>query len=659
MFSQDGKALLWRHNYETLRIEPWCQDSLRVRITRNAGIRDDLPNALLPVAPAEPTITLGADAATIRNGAIQATVSASGALEFRNAESGQVLLGELLPEIYYLPPTPRQFRPGEGDLYHIEAAFAAYDDERLYGLGQQPHGRLDQKGCVIDLVQRNTRVCIPFLLSSRGYGFLWNMPGMGRVELGINGTRWIAEAARQMDYWITVGRTPADILRHYADATGHPPLLPEWATGFWQSKLRYRTQAELLEVAREYRRRGLPLSVIVIDYFHWTLQGDWKFDPECWPDPAAMVQELDRLGVKVMVSIWPTVNPLSENFAEMDHAGYLVRSDRGVRPNRVFVDNRPSGPVYVHFYDAMHPAARDFIWQRVRENYYRYGIKLWWLDTCEPQTDPEDPANMRYYLGSGAEVTNLYPLLHARAFFEGMQTEGETEIVLLSRSAWAGSQRYGAAVWSGDIAPTWDSLRRQVRAGLNIALSGIPWWTTDIGGFEGGDPDAPGYRELIVRWFQFGTFCPIFRLHGRREPFRDGTGGPNEVWAFGDAAYGIMREFLFLRERLRPYILAQMCIAHETGLPPMRPLFVDFPDDTSCWAVDDQFMFGPDLLVAPVLYAGATERQVYLPAGAAWTDAWTGTELAGGQMISASAPLNRIPLYLRAGASLPIRLPVL
>jgi len=266
-----------------------------------------------------------------------------------------------------------------------------------------------------------------------------------------------------------------------------------------------------------------------------------------------------------------------------------------------------------------------------------------------------DPENARYHAGSGAAVGNIYPLMHSQTFYDGMRSEGETEIISLCRSAWAGSQRYAAAVWSGDVPSTFEALRAQVVAGLNIGLSGIPWWTTDIGGFREGEAASSAFRELLVRWFQYGTFCPLFRLHGYRLPTHDLCGADNEVWSYGDEAYAIFRDLLLLRERLRPYIMEQMGKASHTGAPPMRPLFFDFPDDARCQAVADQFMFGPDLLVAPVLAEGARSREVYLPAGTQWTDAWTGRQIDGGCTLTAPAPLDRIPLYLRNGATLPIR----
>src|SRR5581483_3622707 len=301
----------WRGGPETVRVEPLGPDSPLVRGTVWEKVRDDLTHALIDPAPGgpvpgatAPAIEIGDEGARITNGGLTAEVSASGQLRFLDA-SGAELLAETTP--HFTGPPTRRYTSAAGGLHHFEVRFTARDGERFYGLGQHQHGRLDQKGAVVELAQRNTEVSIPFLLSSRGYGFLWNHPGIGRVELGTTATRWISEATRQWDYWITAAAEPAAVVRAYTQVTGRPPMLPQWASGFWQCKLRYKTQDELLAVAREYKRRGLPISVIVIDYFHGTRQGDWKFDPDEWPDPAAMVAELEQLGIKLMVSIWPTV----------------------------------------------------------------------------------------------------------------------------------------------------------------------------------------------------------------------------------------------------------------------------------------------------------------------------------------------------------------
>ncbi|MDQ2589212.1 glycoside hydrolase family 31 protein [Saccharothrix yanglingensis] len=639
----------WRDGHQVVRVEAWGPDAVRVRVGLT-GVRDDVPGALVGRPDAEVEVKVGQASAVLVNGKLRVELG-EGLLRFVREDTQTELLAE--ERIHFWWPGSRLFTSTGNGYHRVAQNFRAYDGERLFGLGQHQHGLLDQKGAVVELVQRNAEVTIPFLVSSRGYGLLWNTPAVGRVELGRTGTRWVSDSARQIDYWLTAG-DPADVLRNYADATGHAPEFPEWAAGFWQSKLRYRSQEELLAVAREYRDRGLPLSVIVVDFFHWTHLGEWRFDPAEWPDPAAAVRELDGMGVKLMVSVWPSVSPLSENYPVMLERGLFIATEQGPPVHADWPDKGVEGEVGVSFYDASNPEARAFVWDRVKRNYYDHGVRVWWLDACEPELKPGAPENLLTHDGPGLEVLNAYPVNNARAFFEGMRAEGETEIITLNRSAWAGSQRYGAALWSGDIPATFESLGAQIRAGLNVALSGIPWWTTDIGGFHGGDQASPEYRELIVRWFQYGALCPLFRLHGFRDPdvplHPTMTGGPNEVWSYGDEAYEHITAAMRLRERLRPYVLEQMRVATETGLPPMRPLFVDFPHDEAAWAVDDQFLFGPDLLVAPVYRHGERSREVRLPAGARWTDHATGEVHEGGRTVLADAPLHRIPLFVRDGA---------
>lgn len=648
----DGNVIVRRSAGQTLRIEPWGESSVRVRATPAPDFKQ-LPGALLsPPTAMDVQVSETDQGIELRNGTLRVTLGNDGRLRYLNSQTGLVLLEE--PAVEILHPAAREFRQRpDSDLWQLEARFLAQDGEQFFGMGQHRHGRLDQKGCVLDLRQENCEVSIPFALSNRGYGFLWHNPAIGRAEFGHTLTRWTAAATNQLDYWITAGNSPGRIMAHYVDATGHSPDLPEWASGFWQSKLRYRTQEELLNVALEYKRRGLPLSVIVIDFFHWPRMGDFGFDQESWPDPEGMIMELDAMGVKVMVSIWPSFNVNSRHFEDFDNSGFIVQTDSGVPATNRFIDNSQEGHVYLHFYDPTHPAAREMFWQKIKDTYYKQGFRVFWLDCCEPQLDRQTYESMRFHIGSAKEVACLYPLLQERAFYEGMIAAGEREIVSLCRSAWAGSQRYAAAVWSGDIKSTFEVLHSQVKAGLNMAVSGIPWWTTDIGGFHSGDPTTPYFRELIVRWFQFGVFCPLFRLHGVREPVIDHKRGgqPNEVWSFGDEAGAIIEGLLFLRERLRPYISDGMRVASETGMPLMRPLFFDFPENKQCWEVDDQFMFGPDILVAPITAEGARERDVYLPAGVDWTDVWTGTILKGGVTLTAQAPLERIPVYLKGADS--------
>ena len=654
LFESKNNVLFWKHNHELLAIQPWGPDSVRVRSTLLADF-PSMPGALLDEPPegGSAEINIGEESAILLNGKLRVELSEQGRLRFINDSTGVVLLEEPAPMFWSYPA--RNFEGSGGDLYHLEASFSARADESFYGLGQHQHGLLNQKGCVIRLQHTNTEVAIPFTLSNRGYGFLWNNPAIGRVEFAENFTRWVAEATRGLDYFVVAGDSPSEIIEKYVTATGRPPLLPDWALGFWQCKLRYRTQQELLDVAHEYKRRGLPISVIVVDYFHWTMMGDWQFDPVYWPDPAAMVKELKEMGIEVMVSVWPTVNVNSENYKEMNEKGMLIRADSNLNAFMSIADRHPEGPSYLHYYDSTNPEARKFIWEKVKKHYYDMGIRVYWLDADEPEIYPITHKNLRYHLGSALEVGCIYPFLHQRAFFEGESAAGEKEIINLSRSAWAGTQRYGSALWSGDIPSTFEYLQKSLRAGLNVAMSGIPWWTTDIGGFLGGDIRTDYFKELIVRWFQYGVFCPLFRLHGVREPNNglsgpDASGGPNEVWEFGDQAYKIIAHLMAIREKLHPYLASLNAYAHEKGLPPMRPLFVDFPQNEQAAQIDDQFMLGPDLLIAPVIEKGVRQRQVYFPYGTDWVDAWSGETQPGGATVLIEAPIEKVPVYWRKGS---------
>jgi alpha-D-xyloside xylohydrolase len=666
-FAKVGKTLLWREAGQLLELSGWGRDTIRVRATRNAGFAD-VAQALTAAEPGAATMTIGDGHASLRSGSLEARVSSFGRVQFFRDGAAEPLLeeSEWNPSALTLFPASREFLARDGGLFRVEVRFKACKAERFYGLGQHKHGLLDQKGAVIDFIQRNGEVCIPFLLSSRGYGLLWNNPGIGRVELAANGTRWVADGARQADYVVFGGDTLPAVMERYAEATGHAPPLPAWASGFWQCKLRYASQEELLTVAREFKKRALPLSVIVVDFFHWTRQGEWEWDPVQWPDPAAMIRELDAMGVKCMVSVWPSVNPRATTAREMKERGMLTGTDRGTDVLFSFAETREKPPSLMHYYDPTNPEARAFIWDRVKKSYHDAGVALYWLDACEPEIHPCTPDNLRFHAGPGVEVANIYPLMHQRAFYEGMRAAGRTDVLTLCRSAWAGSQRYGAAVWSGDIHSDWTVFAAQVRAGLNMGMSGIPWWTTDIGGFSGGNVNDPGFRELLIRWFQWGTFCPLFRLHGVRDPMRpigdprdeqQSSGADNEPWSYGDEAYRILKEHILLRERMRPYIHEQAAAASAKGMPVIRPLFFDYPADAETWGVEDEHLFGPDIIVAPVLAPSAVQREVYLPVGAAWRDAWTGEKRASGEWFSEKAPLERIPVYIREGARVALRQP--
>jgi len=664
MFEVNDDAVVWRGDGETLEVRAWGPDSLRVR-SRLMGELLETDYALLSPESAQVDVKLDTDVAVVRNGRIEAvlrtvrgTVSMVNAspepprceLEFRTS-SGRTLLKELSPS-GSLKLRARRFEPIPGGDHRITASFESDPGEKLFGMGQYQQDVFDLKGATFELAHRNSQASVPFVLSSAGYGFFWHDPSIGRATFGVNRTEWHAGSSRQLDYWITAGEDPAQIVRAYTAVAGRPPMMPEHGLGFWQCKLRYWNAEQLLEVAREHVDRGLPLDVIVCDFFHWPHMGDYRFDEEYFPDPAAMVAELKSMGVELMVSVWPQVALASENYEEMRERNLLVRSESGVDVQMRFQE--PSV-----FYDATNPAARRYVWEKCRESYYDLGIRTFWLDEAEPEFESYDFAQYRYHLGPNLQIGNLYPQLYARGFYEGQVAAGQSDPVNLVRCAWAGSQRYGALVWSGDISSTWEDFRSQITAGLHMGVAGIPWWTTDIGGFYDGDPADEGFRELFVRWFQWGTFCPVMRLHGFRLPstpitHADGrpncpTGADNEVWSYGEDVYRILESYLHLRERLRPYVRDVMRQAHEDGDPVLRPMFYAYPGDERSWTDADQYLFGPDLLVAPVVQPGARQRDVHLPSGARWTDLLSGRTFHGGQTITIEAPLAVIPVFARDG----------
>ena len=686
MVRQEGNRLIIQEGASRVFIECWGKDSLRVRMTAEPEMDANDWALNEPVEQVIPEITFeevdttdpwyrGEEwakyhqtgvVATLKNGKITARVNPEGWISFLNEK------GEVLTEEYWrnrnrinrycvpLRVDARELKPvqGSGD-YELTARFEAYDDEKIFGMGQYQEKNLNKKGAILELAHRNSQASVPFFVSSRGYGFFWNNPAIGTASFGANKTEWYAKRTKKLDYFITAGDTPADIERNYSAAVGRTPMMPEFGMGYWQCKLRYRNQEELLAVAREHKRRGLPMDAIVVDFFHWTMQGDFKFEPRDWPDPDAMVKELKEMGIETVVSVWPTIDERSENFGKMNSNGYLVRADRGNSNHMTWMGNTV-------FYDATHPGAQKFVWERCRENYYTKGIRIFWLDEAEPEYGPYDFDNYRYYAGPALQCSNLYPLMYAKGFYDGLKESGEKEIMSLVRCAWAGSQKYGVLTWSGDIHSSFRAMREQLQAGLNMGMAGIPWWTSDIGGFVGGDISDPAFKELLVRWFAWGAFCPVFRMHGERSPWYEReqefinnvrqltSGQDNEVWSFGEDNYEILKEYLFVRERMRPYIRECMKQASETGAPVMRPMFFDFPEDKVCWETEDQYMFGPDVLVAPVMEMGARQRSVYLPAGISWTEAKTGRCYPGGSRVTVDAPLSVIPVFVREGKQIPI-----
>lgn len=670
LFINENGALVARRQGETLRIEPWGTDSLRVRATMLPAIENENWALTEPVAPVQATIEIGEEphwvgdgtvdtrpVASIANGRLKAVVNFAGVVSFFRddrlilREYFRFYDGTISKSSRCLKLVSREWKPViGGSEAALTVRFDANDGERIYGMGQYQQPYLDLKGCTLELAQRNSQISVPFMVSSLGYGLLWNNPAVGRVTFGKNLTEWQARATRQMDYWITAADVPKQIIESYTAVTGRAPAYPEDMMGMWQCKLRYRTQDEVLSVARKYREEGIKIDCIVIDFFHWTVQGDWKFDDTYWPDPKAMVDELHAMGVKVIVSVWPSVDKRSENFYPMLERGLLVRPERGAQQTYDYQGDCLT-------IDVFNPEAREYVWNVCKARYYDIGIDGFWLDNAEPDYAVFDYENYRYYAGSALTCSNLYPQWYSRAFYERMAAKGG--VVNLLRCGWAGSQKYGNVIWSGDVPSTFESMREQLQCGLNMGLAGIPWWTTDVGGFMTDDVNDPDFRQLLIRWFQFMTYSAVLRMHGDRGPYnippldeRDWGGGylhtgqDNELWSYGADNYAIMRKYYDIRVGMKDYIKKLYAEASANGSPLIRAMFYEFPEDERCWDIDDQFMFGDRYLVAPVMRLNQFERTVYLPAGQ-WRLTSTGETFSGGQTVAVAAPIEYMPVFER------------
>ncbi|MFZ1133529.1 MAG: TIM-barrel domain-containing protein, partial [Candidatus Korobacteraceae bacterium] len=543
-------------------------------------------------------------------------------------------------------PSPRDLMPtivdGE-NTFHASAYFDLTQDEALYGLGQHQTGLLNQRGTDLFFMQDNTSITLPFLLSTRGYGLLWNSASLGRYENHFQPKLALrADVADAVDYYFIYGPEFDRIIASYRELTGPAPMLPLWAYGFWQSRFQYHTQQEMLDVATKYRELKIPLDNLVLDFDWMQRMGSDQFTSS-FPDPAVMFGKLHDMHVHTMISVWPLFTPPSANFDDMLSHNYFVTGGR-TQVASYYPGSR--------LFDAFNPGARRLFWQQIKPSLFDKGVDAWWLDSSEPLDfygEEQGPMleGAHTALGSGTRYANMYPLMETQAVYEGQRaTTDKQRVFVLTRSAFLGQQRNAATSWSGDIAPTFDSLRRQIPAGLNYSLSGLPYWTTDIGGFQGGDPNDPAYQEIYVRWFEYGTFCPIFRTHGARPA--------DELWSYGSRAQQILTSYDKLRYRLLPYIYSLAWKVTSEGYTPMRALVMDFAADRNVQDIAHEFMFGAALLVNPVTQPSATSRRINLPSGASWFDFWTGASFKGGQTITAAAPLETIPLYVRAGSILPL-----
>ncbi|MGJ8641055.1 MAG: TIM-barrel domain-containing protein [Opitutaceae bacterium] len=563
------------------------------------------------------------------------------------------------------------------------------DEEALFGLGSHEEGHGNLRGRTQLLYQQNMKMVVPCLVSSKGYGILWDCASAMTFEDNAEGGRWWAECVDQVDYYFIGGGTASSVAKNYYKLTGAPPMLPRWAFGYVQSKERYVNAPEILDIAREYRRREIPLDVMVLDWKSWPDGDGWgqkSFDPVRFPDPSAFIDELHSMGVKLMTSIWPIMAGDCPNQIELCDQGLMLGNQST--------------------YNAFDPKAREVYWKQANEGLFENGVDAWWCDCTEPfeadwvgAVKPEPEPRMvlncdqaKRYIDEGALCT--YSLHHSRGIYEGQRAaSNEKRVLNLTRSSYAGQHRYGTVSWSGDISGTWDVLRRSVPDGVNFCATGEPYWTTDIGGFfvaenpelwfwkgdydagcrglspmEGLEPVANdrgctdlGYWELYTRWLQYACFLPMFRSHG--------TDAAREIWCFGDEGdrfYDTIAKFIRLRSQLVPYIYSVAASIADSGLALLRPVALEYPADPTTFDLTNQYFFGPSLMVCPVVrpmyytkeskaLEGLPEtRSVYLPKGSGWYDFWSGDFSGGGQTVVASAPLEIIPVFVPEGTILPL-----
>jgi alpha-D-xyloside xylohydrolase len=636
-FEKQADAVVFTLQHGALRIAVETDSVFHIVVSPTAEFPNRPSDVIVKTSwPAVPfTVSETPKAITIATARLRVTVDrAEGTLAYADG-SGR-------PLVDVGPNTLTPVTVNGEKTYHAESHIGLWDSrEAFYGLGQHQAGVWNYHGESVDIAQDNTNISIPMLLSSNGYGIFWNNTSRSRFNNRFVHAMYItSEVADSIDYYFFYGPDFDKIVADYRELTGQAPLFGRWAYGFWQCKNKYKTQQEILSVAHRYREMHIPVDNIVQDWFWWTTMGSFIFSDK-YPDAKGMIDDLHANHFHLMISVWPFFYPGSDVYTDMDRKGFFI--DRTIAG--AF---HPKGSA---LYDATNPEARKYYWNLIDKSLFQIGADAWWQDTTEPETEHREDSVMvtnHVFAGNGARYANIFPLLTTKAVYEGQRAASDQKrVFILSRSAFAGSQRNAAAVWSGDVDSDWESLRRQIPAGLNYSLSGLPYWTTDIGGFTVNNPDDPAYRELFIRWFQFGTFCPILRVHGTR------SNDQNELWSYGPEAQKILTSFDTLRYELMPYIYSLAWKTTSEAYTPMRPLVMDFRTDVRAQNIGDQFLFGPSILVNPVTEPDAATRHLYLPK-AQWYDFWTGKVVAGGRAIDAPVTLDRIPLYVRAGSIIPM-----
>lgn len=612
----------------------------------------------------------------------------SGLITFTNT-ANIVLLGEKVPGTF------TDFNDAGSNTYTVNQTFGLDKDEAIYGLGQQQGGKLSQRNVKLNMVQGNTDDYIPFFVSTKGYGIYWDNYSPTLFSDNQDGTTFRSDVGDCIDYYFMFGGNIDGAISCMRDLTGQVPMFPLWTYGFWQSKERYKSQDEIVGVVNKYRELGVPLDGIIQDWQYWGNNYLWNamdfLNPE-FPNPKKMVDDIHNQNAHLIISIWSSFGPMTRQYREMEPKGMLLdfqtwpQSGLDKWPPDM---NYPSG---VKPYDPYNPEARDIYWKYLNSGLFSLGIDGWWMDSSEPDHLNFKPSDfdLKTYLGSFRKVRNAFPLMTVGGVSEHQrQVSSDKRIFILTRSAFAGQQRYGANTWSGDVNSSWQSLRNQIPAGLNFTLSGVPYWNSDIGGFfagaynrngsVGSGAKNPMFQELYVRWLQFGAFTPMMRSHG--------TDVPREIYNFGkkgEPIYEAIEKAINLRYAMLPYIYSTAWSVTHNQSSFMRALAMDF-DDKNVRNMNNEYMFGKSILVAPVVTAqytpealvktdaetgwnknsGTGDKSVavdftqpktaktYLPSGTVWYDFWTNEKLDGGQEITHQTAIDQIPLYIKAGSILP------
>jgi alpha-D-xyloside xylohydrolase len=658
---------------------------------------------------------------SVRTAALEVSVDrATGAVRFLSAD-GKTILSEPASGGRKLTPEAIQGI----STFQVQQAFLSPADEALYGLGQHQEEIFNLREIPLRLQQANTNISIPVVLSTKGYGLLWNnasltdfnaadepialnaATGEGTLRTGAAGeygfllignrrsrlrlsidakaiidinNMWVAdsasakislkadteykisaqtggdtklfvrhpsattefrsEAGGAVDYYFFYGPELTEVIAEYRQMTGAAPLLPRWAYGYWQCRERYSSQQQILDTAAEFRTRKIPVDVIVQDWQYWGKYG-WnamRFDEQYYPEPALLMTQLHKEDIHLVASVWAKFGTETTVDRDMKKAHLLLASADGAR-------EPGEAQAKEDWVDLFNPKAQELFWSELNRGLFHDGLDGWWLDASEPEGDPLKGAPS--FLGPGELVRNAYPLYETTAVYKGQRaTDDQKRVVILTRSAFTGQQRNGTISWSGDVSANWETLRRQIPAGLSFSMSGQPYWTTDIGGFfrPNDQYTSDDYHELLIRWFEFGTFCPIFRIHGYRSE--------TEMWKYGPEVEQDLRQFDTLRYRLLPYIYSQAWDVTEKGGTIMRALPLEYPNDARVRDIQDQFLFGPSLLISPVVDQGARARDLWLPVADSWVDFWTGQRHQGGETVKADAPLSQIPIHVKEGSIL-------